>query len=82
VDRHDDRHEGGGVGIGGCHRLQIDFAKGVLPTEAEIRHVLSAAASGPKTAMALIIQISAERQAFVFRGLVWMVKLGVLQVQR
>jgi hypothetical protein len=60
----------------------IDFAKVVLPTEAEIRHVLSAAASGPKTAMALIIQISAERQAFVFRGLVWMVKLGVLQVQR
>lgn len=42
--------------------------------------MLLAAARGPKTAVALIADIPAERQAFVFRCLVWLVKLGVLKV--
>lgn len=58
----------------------VDFAKVVLPSEAEIGAVLQAAASGPKAAVALIAAIPAERQAFVFRSLVWLVKLGVLKV--
>jgi len=58
----------------------VDFAKVVLPTEAEIRAVLQAAAAGPKAALELVAQIPAERQAFIFRSLVWLVKLGVLKV--
>jgi hypothetical protein len=58
----------------------IDFAKVILPTEAEIRAVLQAAATGPKTAVALIATIPTERQAFVFRSLAWLAKLGVLKV--
>lgn len=58
----------------------VDFAKVILPGEAEIRAVLRAAAAGPKAALELVAQIPAERQAFVFRSLVWLVKLGVLKV--
>ena len=41
---------------------------------------VQAAASGPNTALDLVAQIPAERQAFVFRSLAWLVKLGVLRV--
>ena len=60
----------------------IDFAKLILPREDEIRTVLQAAASGPKAAVALMAAVPAERQAFVFRCLAWLVKLGVLKVCR
>jgi len=59
----------------------VDFAKVVLPTEAEVAVVLHNAAAGAKTAAELIQGIPAERQAFVFRALVWLVKLGVLKVR-
>lgn len=57
----------------------IEFAKVVLPTEAEIRAVLRAAAAGPEAAGALLANIPAERRPFVFRGLIWLAKLGVLR---
>lgn len=58
----------------------VDFAKVVLPSEDEIRAVLQAAAvAGPQAAVALVAAIPAQRQAFVFRSLVWLVKLGVLR---
>jgi alpha-maltose-1-phosphate synthase len=57
----------------------VDFAKFVLPTEDEIASVLQAA-SQPQTAQALLAGIAQERQAFVFRSLVWLLKLGVLKV--
>lgn len=56
-----------------CRQLaMVDFAKIVLPTEAEIQAVLQAA-------VVLVAAIHAERQAFVFRSLAWLVKLGVLK---
>lgn len=58
----------------------IDFAKAILPSEAEMRAVLQGAAGGPKPAVALIATIAGERQPFVFRSLAWLVKLGVLRV--
>ena len=57
----------------------VNFAKVVLPTDAEVQAVLQAAAS-PRPAIELVQAIPAERQAFVFRTLVWLVKLGVLKV--
>lgn len=58
----------------------VNFAEVVLPSEAEVQAVLDAATSGPKAAAELIQAIPAERQAFVFRTLVWLVKLGILKV--
>ncbi len=58
----------------------VDFAKVVLPSEAEVQAVLQAAATGPKAALALVAAIPAERQALVFRSLAWLVKMGVLKV--
>ncbi|HZW21312.1 glycosyltransferase family 4 protein, partial [Noviherbaspirillum sp.] len=58
----------------------VNFAKTVLPTEAEVRAVLAAAAAGPRPAKDLVQAIPAERRAFVFRALVWLAKLGILKV--
>jgi hypothetical protein len=60
--------------------MMIDFAKIVLPNEAEIRAVLQTAAAGPKPALELVGQIPTERQSLVFRSLAWLLKLGVLKV--
>lgn len=57
----------------------IDFAKAVLPSEAELRTVLDAAASGPRAAGEFVQAISPERRPYVFRSLAWLVKLGVLK---
>lgn len=56
----------------------VDFAKMVLPEEAEIRAVLEAAATGARSAGALVAGLPAPRRAFVLRGLAWLVKIGVL----
>lgn len=56
----------------------VDFAKVILPGEAEIAAVLQSASKGAQPAAALLQTIPAERQPFVFRSLVWLVKLGVL----
>lgn len=58
----------------------VDFAKVVLPSEAEILSVLFSVKSGPRPAIELVQAIPAARQAFVFRTLVWMVKLSILKV--
>ena len=57
----------------------VNFAKIVLPTDAEVRLILHAVLT-PQAALTLIQAVPAERQAFVFRALVWLVKLGVLRV--
>ncbi|WP_338430948.1 glycosyltransferase family 4 protein [Synechococcus elongatus] len=58
----------------------VNFAKAVLPTEAEIQAVLTTAAQGSHPAAELIQAIPLERQPLVFRSLAWLVKLGILQV--
>ncbi len=60
--------------------LMVDFAKLVLPTEAEIRSVLEVAASRQRSAADLVATIERDRQAFVLRSLAWLVKLNVLAV--
>jgi hypothetical protein len=57
----------------------VDFARNILPTEAEVRAVLAAAQS-PAAASALVQGIALARQPFVFRALAWLLKLGVLKV--
>ena len=58
----------------------VNFAHYVIPWEEEIRTVLAGLATGPQEARQLVEEIPLERQAFVLRGLVWLVKLGVLRV--
>ena len=59
----------------------VNFAKFVLPTAEEIAAVLKQAAAGPQAAMALLQHIEQARKPFVFRTLVWFLKLGILKVQ-
>ena len=59
----------------------VNYAKIVLPTENEILAVVQQALQGPQAAFSLVQQVPAHRQAFVFRSLAWLVKLGILQVQ-
>lgn len=58
----------------------VNFATLVLPTHAEIEHVLNAAAHGPCSAQTLVQGIETSRQAFVLRSLAWLLKLGVLRL--
>ena len=59
----------------------VNYAKIVLPTEAELGAVVQQALQGPQAAIALVQHVPAQRQAFVFRSLAWLVKLGILQAQ-
>jgi glycosyltransferase involved in cell wall biosynthesis len=58
----------------------VNFAKLVLPTNEEIEQVLGAATQGPSTAQGLVQEIAPARQAFVFRSLAWLLKLGILKL--
>lgn len=63
-----------------CRQLaMVDFAKAVLPSDAEVQVVLDAAAGEAKPAAELVQRIAPERQAQVFRTLAWLAKLGVLK---
>lgn len=56
----------------------VNYAKAVLPTEAEISLILLKGTDGPKSALEWVIEIPQERRRLAFRSLTWMVKLGVL----
>jgi hypothetical protein len=58
----------------------VNFAKLVLPTKEEIEQVLGSAIHGPSTAQGLVKEIAPARQAFVFRSLAWLLKLGILKL--
>jgi len=57
----------------------VNFAKHVIPAEAECQAVFDKLAQGPQTAGALVRDLPPERQPFVFRSLLWLLKLGVLR---
>jgi hypothetical protein len=61
----------------------VNFAKPVIPTEAELEAVLDAAAGSdrdqPLEAAVLIRHAAPVRRPFVLRSLTWLLKLGVLQ---
>jgi len=54
----------------------VNYAKVILPTEEEMRLALIAAEA---TAAERLAQITEARRPYVFRALVWMMKLGVLR---
>lgn len=59
----------------------VDFAKVILPTEDEIRVVLSSQTdSAPRTAIEWVHSIPEARRTFVFRSLAWFLKLNILKI--
>jgi hypothetical protein len=58
----------------------VDFARDVLPTEAETEALLAAAEGGPRPAAQCVDWAPPDRQAHLLRGLACLVKLGVLAV--
>jgi starch synthase len=58
----------------------VEFGDPILPTDDEIRAVLSAAAEGQELAADLVTAVPAKRRALVLRGLAWLVKIGILKV--
>jgi alpha-maltose-1-phosphate synthase len=64
-----------------CRSLaMVSFATSILPSEAECLGLLTCLQSGPQTAAELLVGLEARRQPIVMRGLVWLLKLGVLRV--
>lgn len=57
----------------------VNYAKFVLPSEDEIKSVVAAASNGPRPAIHLVEGIAADRKAYVFRALTWLMKIGVLR---
>ncbi|UJP05605.1 MAG: glycosyltransferase family 4 protein [Nitrosomonas sp.] len=60
--------------------VMVNFVQSLLPAEHELEIVIRSAASGAKTAQALVKDIPAERRLLVFRTLSWLVKLAILKV--
>ena len=58
----------------------VNFATLVIPTDEEIFSVLQVAENGILPAIDLVKNLPQERQAFVFRSLAWLLKLGVLKL--
>ena len=58
----------------------INFAEYVLPTEEESIRVFEALAVGTRTAGQVVEDIPAERRLQVLRGLVSLMKLGLIGV--
>lgn len=56
------------------------FNAAVAPTETEIDQILFAAAPGPTPALSLIATCPPDRHGIAFRGLGWLLKMGLLRV--
>jgi len=57
----------------------VEFAREMLPTDLELSLVLEQGSSTPRPASRWVAGIAADRQAFVFRALAWLLKMGVLK---
>ncbi|MBT4129330.1 MAG: hypothetical protein HOE44_01250, partial [Candidatus Marinimicrobia bacterium] len=60
----------------------VDFAKLVLPSDEELKTILSNTTTTPIPALELVKDFAQERQPHLLRSLSWLVKLGILQVER
>jgi alpha-maltose-1-phosphate synthase len=57
----------------------VSFAKFVLPSPDEVHTILTQAVKGPAQAITWLSEIPETRRAHAFRGLAWLMKIGVLQ---
>ena len=56
------------------------FARYVLPSQNEVRLIIDAAMGAPVSALSLVEAVDISRRSHVFRGLGWLLKIGVLQL--
>ena len=59
--------------------MMVRYAKAILASDAELRHMLSAA-QHPQAAAQLVSAFGEQRRAVAFRSLLWLIKLGLLRV--
>ena len=57
----------------------VEFANQMLPSDRELSLILEQGSATPRPASKWVAGIAAERQAFVFRALAWLLKMGVLK---
>lgn len=62
--------------------MMLDFAKYVLPSEEEVGLLFKGFFNANASPAQVLGQFAAERQAFVFRCIVWLLKMGLLRVVR
>ena len=60
----------------------VTFAEESLPSDAECREMLAALTDGPRTVAELVARFPPDRQGFAFRGVVWLIKFGLVKVSR
>ena len=60
--------------------MMMDFAKYVLPSEEEVKLLFKGFAIPNATPAQVLGQFANDRQAFVFRCIVWLLKMGLLRV--
>jgi glycosyltransferase involved in cell wall biosynthesis len=58
----------------------VRYARQVLPEESEVFALLEGLERGPRRAGQLIARLPAQRQAAALRGLVWLMKLGLVRL--
>ena len=58
----------------------VNYAKYVQPSPDEIHTLLSKIKTGRMTAVDLVEGIPKDRRGFVFRSIVWLLKLGILKI--
>ncbi len=58
----------------------VNYAKAALPSPEELRPLLEALLSGPRTVEQILLTVAPKRQGLVLRALVWLLKLDVLVV--
>lgn len=57
----------------------VNFARAVMPSDSECQLLLGKLVAGPQAAGVLVGDLPDGRQAYVFRALAWLVKLGILR---
>lgn len=57
----------------------VNFSLRALPTPSESEEILSFLAGGPLPAQVLVESFAKSRQPIIYRGLCWLLKLGLLQ---
>ena len=58
----------------------VTFARHVIPTDEECQAIFAQLSGAEKTALDLVRDLPQTRQAFVFRSLAWLIKLGLIKV--
>ena len=56
----------------------FDFAAFVIPSDKELKQILTACSNEPKRAEQILSEIDQERRPHVLRGLGWLAKIGII----